>query len=376
MNKRMREIQASILSLAKEVEGLTNGETKDLDAAEKKLGEIAELQKEFDLLERAEKVKKAAVPEEPIVIPGDGTQKVDSVKALADAARSRFKTMNETSGPDGGYTVPEDIQTMINRYKEERFSLRSLIDQESVSTNSGRRTYKTRSQHTGFSEVGEGGKIGKKEGPKFEVMNYQIKKYAGYLPVTNELLADSDANISNEIVNWLGEEQIATENSKILEIIATKEVTDLKDMKGIKKAVNVTLSAFRGDVRIVTNSDGIQYLDTLEDKNGRPLLSPNPKDPMSMSLSIGARTIPVVEVPNPVLATSEGGAIPFIIGDLRSYMKMFDRKQLTLTVSDIASVGDFNAFEEDLTLFRAIMRADFRVKDTMAIVNGTITPTV
>ena len=375
MNKRMREIQAQITKILESVETLKA--EKKFDEAAAKMDEIDALQKEFDLEERTEAAKKAGVPKDPKAgVPGDGSEKVDGVKALADAARARFKTMNEGAAADGGYTVPVDVQTMVNKYKEEKFSLRSLIDEESVTTMSGKRTYQTRAQHTGFTEVGEGGKVGKKAGPKYEILDYKIKKYAGYLPVTNELLEDSDANISNEIVQWLGEEEVATENNKILAAVALKATTDLKDLNGIKKAVNVTLSAFRGSVKIITNSDGINYLDTLEDKNGRPLLSPNPKEPMQMSLSIGARSVPVVEVPNDVLATAEGGAIPFIIGDLHSYVKMFDRKQLTLTVSDIASVGDFNAFEEDLTLFRAIMRADFKVKDSAAIVNGTITPAV
>lgn len=373
MTKRMREIQNEILQLTKDAEGLTVGENKDIAKAQTILGQVDELQKEFETLEKLEKAKKAGVPAEPAG--GKQPGAIDAVKKFAAAVRAHFKTMNEGTPADGGYTVPEDIQTMVNRYKEERFSLRSLIDSESVSTNAGRRTYQTRAQHTGFSEVGEGGKIGKKNGPKFKILEYVIKKFAGYMVVTNELLEDSDANITNIIVEWLGEEEIATENAKILAAIAEKEATVLTGIKDIKKAINVTLSAFRGSVKIVTNSDGIQYLDTLEDKNGRPLLSPDPKEPMAMRLSVGARSIPVVEVPNNVLATSEAGAIPFYIGDLHEYMKEFDRKKMTLTVTTEAAAGEVNAFEEDLTLFRAIMRADFRVKDDEAIVRGELTPT-
>ena len=370
MNKRMREIQTEILTLTKEADVHLNGEIKDIDKANEILGKIDALQKEFKAQEKLDAANKAGVPatEEPTK-----AQEVDSVKALADAARMGFKMMNETTPADGGYTVPEDIMMRIHKYREERFSLRSLIDVESVSTLSGRRTYQTRAQHTGFEEVGEGGKIGKKNGPQFEIMDYKIKKYAGYLPVTNELLADSDAALANTIVEWLGEEAIATENSKILAALATKEATALTGIKDIKKAINVTLSAFRGSIQIITNSDGVQYLDTLEDKNGRPLLSPDPTKPMEMRLSIGARTIPVVEIPNNVLPSDEGNVVPFIIGDLKSFLTMFDRKQLTLTVSDIASIGDFNAFEQDMTLFRGIMRADFQTKDTQSIVRGQLT---
>ncbi len=376
MNKKMRELQAEILELTKAADGfMAEGEGRNLEKAEETYDLIEAKQKELDLLSRQEAARKAGVPAAGMAGDGSGSDApVDCVKALATAARARFKNMNEATGADGGYTVPEDIRTMINRYKEERFSLASLIDREGVSTKSGRRTYKARAQHTGFTQVAEGGAIQATATPKFSVINYDIKKYAGYLPVTNELLADSDAAIANLIVEWLGEEEIATENAQILAKVNTKAATPITGIKDIKKAINVTLAAFADSIRIVTNSDGLQYLDTLEDGNKRPLLSPDPAKPMEMRLSVGARSIPITVVPNGVLPTASSGAIPFIMGDLREYMKEFDRKLLTLTVSDVAVAGDFNAFEQDMTLFRGIMRADWVVKDDQAIVRGELTP--
>ena len=372
MNKRMRELQTLILEKSNLAKGYTDGENKDMEKAASILDEVDVLQKEFETLERVEKSKKAGVPA------GEQKEekKVNAVKAFADAVRSHFKVkdLNEGTAADGGYTVPEDISTMVQKYKEEHFSLASLIDRETVSTKSGRRTYKQRAQYTGFTQVGEGGKIGKTGAPKFSVIEYVIKKFAGYMPVTNELMEDSDANITNIMVEWLGEEEIATENAQILAKINAKAATALTGIKDIKKAINVTLAAFAGSVRIVTNSDGLQYLDTLEDKNGRPLLSPDPVKPMELYLCVGVRRIPVTVVPNHVLPTADS-KIPFIMGDLHEYMKEFDRKQMTLMTSNPAAVTDFNAFEEDMTLIRAIMRADWVVKDEMAIVRGELTAT-
>lgn len=374
MNKKMRELQMQILAKSNEAKSYMTDENKNLEMAEKLTKEAEDLQKEFDLEARIEATSKAQAAETAEPVKSAQPEKVDAVKALADAARARFKTMNEGTPADGGYTVPEDIQTKVNEYKQERFSLASLIDYEKVSTKSGRRTYKSRAQHTGFVEVGEGGKIGKTATPKFEIIEYLIKKYAGFLPVTNELLDDSDEAIANTLIAWLGEESIATENAQILAKVNAKEAVPFTGMKDIKKAVNVTLAAFAGSVRIVTNSDGLQYLDTLEDKNGRPLLSPDPTKPMEMSLSVGARKIPVVIIPNEVLPTQDT-KVPVIVGDLKEFMKQFDRKQLTIGLSDVAVAGDFNAWEQDMTLFRGIMRADFVVKDSAAIVRGELTVT-
>ena len=372
MNKKMRDLLAQIKAKTEEAKTYANGTggvEKNLDKAAECMAEVAKLQQEFEIEKAIVEAGKLGVPTTPVE-----PEKKTGIKALADAARAGFKAMNEGTPADGGYTVPEDIQTAVNEYKSERFSLRSLIDYEEVNTKSGRRTYKTRSQNTGFAEVAEGGKITKVAKPQFEVISYNVKKYAGYLPVTNELLEDSDEAIAGTIIAWLGEEGIATENAQILAKVNAKAATTFAGIKDIKKAVNVTLAAFAGSVKIVTNSDGLQYLDTLEDKNGRPLLSPDPKSPMNMSLSIGARTIPVVVVPNDVLKTSEAGAIPFIVGDLKEYLKEFDRKQLTISRSDVAVIGDFNAYEQDMQLFRGIMRADWTVKDSAAIVRGELTP--
>lgn len=373
MNKKMRELQAQMQELKKTADGfMAEGEGRDLDKAAECFDKIDALQKEFDLEDRRVKAEKAGVPEDAQGTPAP----VNTVKAFADAVRSGFrsKDLNETTPADGGYTVPEDISTMVNTYKDERFSLADLISHETVNTKAGRRTYKQRAQHTGFAQVGEKGKIGKVTAPLFSVVEYTIKKFAGYMPVTNELLDDSDAAITNMMVDWLGEEEIATENAQILAKINAKEATPMKGIVDIKKAINVDLAAFADSVRIVTNSDGLQYLDTLEDHNGRPLLSPDPVKPMEMYLSVGVRRIPVTVVPNEVLPTSEAGAIPMIAGDLASYVKQFDRNQLTLMTTNVGAVEGFNAYEEDMTLIRAIMRADWVVLDDKAIVRGEITP--
>ena len=301
----------------------------------------------------------------------------DAIHDFAEAARHGFytNTMTEGTKADGGYTVPEDIQTKINQYKKAVFSLESLVDVETVKTGSGRRTFQKKAQAEGFKAVAEAGKIQGNNTPQFEILEYAVKKYAGYMPVTSELLADSDANITAVLTKWLAEEDIATKNAQILTAIATKAETDLKNLDGIKKAVNVTLgAAYAGGVAIVTNDDGLNYLDTLVDKQGRYLLSPDVQNPMQMVLAVGARKIPVKVVPNTILATKTN-KIPFIIGDLKEAVKIFDRAKLNIMTSNVAAVGTLNAFEQDLTLFRGIERFDCKVKDSDAFVNGTITVT-
>lgn len=135
--------------------------------------ELKNMQEQFDLL------KDIMDPD------GNGTIKPqqdpkplenNSIKEFANAARRGFRnaTMVEGTPADGGYTVPEDIQTQINTYRDAKFSLISLVDVENVTTSKGQRTYKKRAQQTGFAKVGEGGKITAGTTPQFERISYEI----------------------------------------------------------------------------------------------------------------------------------------------------------------------------------------------------------
>jgi len=378
MNKKLLELLDKINNKKVEVRSLVDqGKIEEAKAAK---NELKKLQDEFDILKDIDDT--AVTNLENNTNKGVNlNQKKDSVKEFADAARKGFRnSMNEGTAADGGYTVPEDIQTRINERRTAKTSLIDLVDVENVTTNKGSRTFKKRTQQTGFTKIGEGGKLSAGSTPQFERMNYEIAKYAGYFPVTNELLEDSDANITDTLVTWIGDESRVTRNKIILGVIDQKAKTTIKSLDDIKEALNVTLGqAFKQTSCIVTNDDGLQWLDTLKNDRGEYLLQPSPADPMKMVLCAGATTVPVKVIPNddmPSDTTTKGTTkIPVIIGDLKEGIKFFDRKQLTLITSNIAVAGELNAFEEDLTLFRAIEREDCKTKDDAAFVNGVLTIT-
>ena len=379
MNKKMRELLAKIETKTAEAKSfMVDGENKDVEKAKAILDEVDALKEEFETEKRLYEMEKDHLTpsDEEIEQKHKDQEEKDSVKQFAEDARNGFKVnkaMNEGTNADGGYTVPEDIQTRINTYRDAKTSLLRLVRVEKVTTNKGARTFKKRSQQTGFTKVGEGAKIGAKNTPQFERISYEIDKYAGYFPVTNELLADSDANIANTLIEFIGDESRVTANKLILEQIATIPGVALAGIDDIKKALNVTLGqAFKATSKIVTNDDGLQYLDTLKDNDNNYLLSSSPSDPMKLVLCAGATTIPVEVIPNADLPTTEN-KIPMIIGDLNEAVVYWDRQQMSIAVSNIAQVGDLNAFEEDLTIYRAIEREDVTLRDSSAVVNGYIT---
>lgn len=377
MNKKLLELLDKINAKKEEVRNLAEG--GKLDEAEAAKNELKAMQKQFDLLKDLDEQEVENMQQN--AAQAKKADPTDAIHEFAQAARTGFRmtdSMNEGTSADGGYTVPEDIQTRINTYREARFSLIDLVDVENVTTNKGSRTFKKRSQQTGFVKVGEGTKIGAKTTPQFERMDYEISKYGGYFPVTNELLDDSDANITGVLTEWIGNESRMTRNNIIRTTIAKKTKTAIATLDDIKKALNVTLgAAFKSTSKIVTNDDGLQWLDTLKDSEGKYLLQPDPANPMQLRLCAGATIVEVKVIGNADLpsnvATKGKRGIPFFIGDLKEGIKFFDRKHLTITASNIAQAGELNAFEEDLTLFRAIEREDCQIKDSEAFVNAELT---
>ena len=372
-----------------EVVDLVNDEK--LEEAKAAKDELQKMQDKLDLLEGMELDDKT-IDDSTKEVPTMEGQKRDAIHEFAEAARNRFKnTMTEGTAADGGYTVPADIQTKINEYKEAKFSLKKLVNVENVTTMSGRRIFKVKTTHTGFSSVNEGAAIGQKATPTFSKIDYTIDKYAGILPVTDELLADSDANISNVLIKWLGDEGVATENAQILSLInpgSTGTNIASAPIDGIKEALNVTLGqAYAENAAIVTNDDGFNFLDTLKITGTNEYLLKPAKDqtaPTPYTLAVGARRVPVVVVPNNVFASTvvasgdaAGTYIPFVVGDLKEAVAFFDRQQLSVMTSNAASINALDgsnnpivisAFESDMTLFRGIMRFDVVSRDSDAIV--------
>lgn len=378
MNKRMREILAKIQAKTAEAKALTEGENKDIEKASAIMNEVDSLQKEYDLEKKIYEAEKASgsqsangVVEDPAKAKNEETEVTKFAKAVRQFIR---KGLVEGVDEDGGYTVPEDVSTRVEHYKDVDYALEQDIDVVPVSTNKGSRTYQKKTTPNIFVDIDENGEITNEiEAPKFERLPYAIQDRAGFMPVSNDLVSDSDANIMEIVAEWLGKANVNTTNAKVLAKVAEKAQIDFVDIDGIKKALNVTLGqAYKAGAKIYTNDDGLNYLDTLKDANERPLLNPDPTAPANMQLRCGTTVLPIKVLPNKVWA-SVGGKVPFIVGNLFDYVRKYDRQHMSIKASDVASIGNFNAFAQNMTLLRAIVRDDYRVKDVDSIVHGYIT---
>lgn len=386
MNKKMREIMAQIQAKTAEAKKYMNGDgvDKDVEKAGQIMDEVDALKNEYETEKRIYESEKGEgvgganphsgrgqEPENKFT--GEEIVAKEVRAIMAPAKYASDKSLQESVDADGGYTVPEDIQTRVNQWPEAEYSFLTDISVERVSTNKGARTYQKKGDAEAFIDLDENGAITKEiTAPQFERITYAIQDRAGFMPVSNDLISDSDANISAIVTQWLGRANVATANAKILEIIKAKEQVAIDGLNGIKKIVNVTLGqAYKSGAKIITNDDGLNYLDTLEDKNGRHMLNPDPTDSARLALRCGTVVVPVKVVPNSAFPT-EGTKIPFVIGDLAQGIRKYDRQSMSLMASNVATIGTFNAFAMNMTVIRAILRDDYKALDNDAYVYGYI----
>ncbi|PGU17023.1 phage major capsid protein [Bacillus thuringiensis] len=382
MDKREQELRQKVADLKAKAEEFNNsGKYEDAKA------KIEEAKNAKNELDNYLAMKQIQVPE-PVnsqagVLPPASVKNEDPsykdvfMKAIRGQSLSHEEAsvmqeykaaLSENTGKDGGYIVPEDLTTTINQLKQTVDNLEQYVNVQPVSTNKGARTLEKRAASTPFAPLSEYGKPNAMQeiaSPEFDRLSYAIEDYAGFLPVPNDLLDDTDQALEEYLRQWIAKKSIATRNYLILQELNKLTKVDFKDYKGIKTALNVTLDpAFAAGANIFTNQDGFNYLDQLEDKNGRPLLQPDPTNP-TRSLLSGK---PVITLSNKTIATDKDEKAPFIVGNLKEAIILWDRKQLSI---DMTTEGG-NAWRTNTSEFRAIEREDVTPWDTEAVVYGQI----
>lgn len=359
-----------------------------IDEAESATEELKAIRREFDIVQTMNDVVPAAAP-----FGGMSQQEevkdVDTTHVFAQLLRNRHDSlsdtelsfaksmavrnaanMNEGAGEAGGFIVPTDEQTKINELKRALNPLSALVRAENVNTMSGTRVLEKASDMTPFASVAELAAISEIDGPKFTQVKYAIKKFAGILPISEELLADSDQNLLAYVNGWLAKKSVATENAQILAVLKTLTKAPLTNLDGIKEILNVTLDPTISLMSsVLTNQDGFNFLDKQKDTDGRYLLQPNPLD-STQKLLFGK---PVTVVSNKVLPTDASVAstkkAPVIIGSFTDAVVLFDRQATTLTGTSVG--GD--AWKRDSYDVKAVTRIDVQKFDDKAVVFGELT---
>lgn len=279
----------------------------------------------------------------------------DDEKAIAATMTAGTPGQVGATPAKGGYLLPEEEMARLLEYRRALMSLKPLCEIIPVVRRSG--SFPTITDDTGmltnFDELNEiaQGDI------DFSQIKFAVSDYGEIIPVANQLLDDIDVDLVGIIGTRFSRKAVRTENAKIIAKLAELTPTTVTTYKGLKKAINVTLDpAYANGASIITNQDGFDWLDELDDSNGHPLLQPVLTDPTKKMLSGHI----ITTVPNAQLPTATK-VVPIYVGSMFDYIKFFDRKQTTLDVSTEAG------FTKNATFLRAIERFDVQSADASAM---------
>ncbi|HIE6633015.1 TPA: phage major capsid protein [Bacillus luti] len=383
MPKELRELLAKIQNKKAAARELLA--QKKLEEAEQLTNEIKDLQKELDIASALYEDEANQIPTDPSPQPQANTVNptdafVNAMKAavgkhkLSDDEKEVLNatTMTEGVPSDGGLTVPKDIRTAIKELRRSGpESLENYVNVESVSTLTGSRVIEVEADYIPFDNVDEAADFPLMEAPKFEDIQYAVKKKGGVLKFSKELLADTAENIQAYIKRWTSKKSKATRNALILKAltdnfgstkVAVKTVDDLKDIFNVKldPGIEPTSSA-------LMNQDAFNYLDKLKDTDGKYILQPNPTMP-TQKLLFGKYPIRVVS--NKTLKTDAvKKTAPLYFGDFKEAITIFDREALFIEFSEQA--GDL--WTKDLVGMKVRERLDVKAVDKKAVITGEIT---
>lgn len=270
----------------------------------------------------------------------------------------------ESTDGKGGYVVPIEQANTLLEFKRSYNSLKPMCDVRVVASAVG--TVPTIGKEAGaLIQFDEGNEINK-EDLDFGQIKYSVKSYGDIIPVSNEIMADASIDLMGVIGRRFAFKAVSTENQKIIAALPSKQ-TAITDYKGIISALNKTLDpVISAAAKIFTNQDGFDYLDSLTDAQGCPLLTVSLADP-SVMLFKGR---PIVVLGNDLMPT-KSGAMPYYVGALNNAVAFFDRQLVTVAASTEAG------FTTNQTLIRAVERFDVQAEDpdAMAALKLTVSGT-
>ena len=295
-------------------------------------------------------------------------------KGMDDAEKAILKPINATDTPGqvesvanrGGVFIGEEISSFVGRMDDGVYRLRTRVDEYPASTLSGKiplANNPTAGLVALFDEFPAGGI--QKGQITFGAVEWTVRDYGLIVPVSNDLMADASADVLGVIAEQFNRAQVITENGLIIDAIeagitaGTVTESAATDWKDILKALNATAPVGGTDKVIVTNTDGYNYLDTLEDDNGHPILTQALVDnPRRMF-----RGYEVIQLPNATLATDATDGIPFYVGSLRDAVYLIVRKGLEIAYNPYSD----SAYTKNATDVRVTCRLDCKLKFADAV---------
>ncbi|SUM82674.1 phage major capsid protein [Staphylococcus saprophyticus] len=246
----------------------------------------------------------------------------EEVLAFEQYMKSKGAKRDNVKSDDVGVTIPEDIKYIPEKEVKTVQDLSELVQKTSVSTASGKYPILKRA-NAKFNTVAELEKNPELARPEFETIAWEVDTYRGSIPISQEALDDSVANLTAIVSENINEQKINTLNERIGEVLKSFNPTSVSDVDDLKAIINVKLDPGY-DRQIICTQSFYQKLDTLKDGNGRYLLQD------SIINTAGNTVLGMnVTVVRDDLLGENGDALAFI-GDVKRGVLFADRTDVSV----------------------------------------------
>ncbi|ORJ32848.1 capsid protein [Streptococcus oralis subsp. tigurinus] len=310
------ETEEEVSTVEKNLEDIQK-ELEEKKAEKAKLEEeIEELQKQVD-----EQNRKAPTYPDGEQRGGKKLEQRDAIAKFIRTGQTRDIVGLKTTDSGSAALIPTEV-LKPHFLDKPRNPLLDLVERVKVNSGSGKYPVikKTDGVMVSTDELKSNPELGK---PAISEIDYSIKTYRGYVPVSQEMIDDADydimAIVEEEVINQ-GEN---TELSLVTAVLKTATQADAAGFDGIKDIYNKKLKSIYKASIVVTKSM-FAALDKVKDKDGRYMLQTDVASPTGYSF--GGKTI--YKVDDTVFGNE--GDMKFFIGDVTEFVKEFDRSQVSV----------------------------------------------
>ncbi|MGJ0166442.1 phage major capsid protein [Staphylococcus hominis] len=246
----------------------------------------------------------------------------DEAQGFVDYIKSKGAKRDNVKSVDAQPLIPEDIKYVPEELPETVVDLKKFVNVQPVTTAAGSHPILNPAQETMIA-VEELEKNPELARPKFTDIDYRVKTYRGQIPVSQESLDDSEANLAKIVAKNNERQAVNTTNKAIVDVMKTFEAVDTANLDDIKAIINVDIDPAY-NLSLVVSQSFYQALDTLKDKNGQYLL----KQDITSASGTTLFNRPVFIVKDELFGTK--GDKKAFIGDLNYAIFFADRKQASV----------------------------------------------
>ena len=325
LNKR------SLLELEKLDRAETNEEVSAVEKTvedlqkeiEEKEAEKAQLEKEIDELEKQieEQNRKAPTPGKTEKRGGKTLEQREAIAKYIRTGQTRDIVGLKTTDSGSAALIPTEVLKphFVNKIRN---PLLDLVERVKVNSGSGKYPVikKTDGVMVSTEELKSNPELAK---PAISEIDYSIKTYRGYVPVSQEMIDDADYDIMSIVEDEVFNQGENTELSLVAAVLKKATQADAAGFDGIKDIYNKKLKSIYKASIVVTKSM-FAALDKVKDKNERYMLQTDVASPTGYSF--GGKTI--YKVDDTVFGNE--GDMKFFIGDVTEFVKEFDRAQVSV----------------------------------------------